>query len=138
MARSWTTKYKTPGKKKPYKWVEQAVVISAMRRAFRRFPAFKQALDAAKQEYFITSKTGKAMRRVHWKCASCGKMANNKEKAVDHIIPVVDPINGFQSYDDYAKRLFCSIDNLQILCSSCHKVKSLGENKIRRSNKKSK
>jgi 5-methylcytosine-specific restriction endonuclease McrA len=117
--------------KKPFKWVEQAVVISAMRRAFRRYPAYKQCLQNAKSEYHILSKHGKNLRRVQFECASCRDKYSQKNIAVDHILPVVDPNSGFVDYDTYAKRLFCALDNLQILCKACHKTKSKTEAAIR-------
>ena len=36
------------------------------------------------------------------------------------------------SYDEYVERLFCSSDNLQILCKSCHRKKTLAETKKRK------
>lgn len=125
--------------KKPYKWVEQAVVISAMRRAFRRYPAYKQCLDNAKTEYFTPSKHGKQLRRVQFECAGCHEKLQRKQVAVDHISSVIDTNVGFVDYDTYAKRLFCNLENLQVLCNlgplSCHKIKTKAENKIRRAKK---
>lgn len=122
--------------KRPYKWVEQAVVISAMRRVFRRYPGYKACLEAAKSEYFVPSKTGKPMRRVQFKCAKCLKQVKNTDKVVDHILPVVNPSVGYVDYNVYAQRLFCSIDNLQCICISCHKEKSRRENLERKKSRK--
>lgn len=125
--------------KKPYVWNEQSIVISAMRRAFRRYPAYKQCLDNVKEIYYIKSKHGKDLRRVRWTCAICKKKINNSSKVVDHITPVIDPHVGFVDYNTYAKRLYCPLNNLQVLCNngkdSCHKLKSKAENKIRRNKK---
>lgn len=123
------------GIKKAFKWVEQAVIISAMRRAFRRYPAYKECLQAAKSEYFILSKHGKQLRRVQFECASCHGKFPQKQIAVDHRIPIVDPLVGFVNYDTYAKGLFCASDNLQVLCNhtktSCHKIKTKFESALR-------
>ena len=43
---------------------------------------------------------------------------------VDHIQPIVDPTLGFTNWNDFILRLYCEIDNLQILCRECHKKKS--------------
>lgn len=118
--------------KSPYKWVEQAVVISALRRVFRRYPPYKDCLEAAKKEYFIQSKHGKSLRRVHFQCAHCKKMVVNKQKVVDHVDPVVSLKSGFVDFNTYVKRLFCSIDNLQVLCLNCHKAKSKAESAERK------
>lgn len=122
--------------KKPYKWVEQVVVISAMRRAFRRYPAYKQCLDNAKTEYFIPSKHGKQLRRVSFTCSKCQIKNSRKLVDVDHTDPVVDPLVGFVDYNTYAKRLFCELDNLAILCKTCHKAKSKQEASLRAKTRK--
>lgn len=113
--------------KKPYKWVEQAVVISAMRRAFRRYPAYKQCLDNAKTEYFIPSKHGKQLRRVNFECSVCHQKFPRKLIDIDHASAVVDPLVGFVDYNTYALRLFCNLDNLAAMCKNCHKEKSKHE-----------
>lgn len=117
--------------KKPYKWVEQPTVISAMRRSFRRYPPFKQVRDRCKVEWFQDCKNGNKKRRVSFKCEECGKAVDSKNFAVDHTVPVVDPITGFIDYNTYASRLFCSITNLRGLCKPCHTVKSKREAKQR-------
>ena len=53
----------------------------------------------------------------------------------DHIQPVVDPTTGFSGWDSFVNNLFCEEDNLQLLCRSCHDLKSQNERAIR-SNKK--
>ena len=58
-----------------------------------------------------------------------GKRVNNVQ--VDHIIPVVDPIEGFVSWDEYIKRMFCEEDGLQVLCHACHTRKTKDERKAR-------
>ncbi len=59
----------------------------------------------------------------------CGKLGfKSKEINVDHIIPVVDPIKGFESIEIFIENLFCDENNLQILCVSCHSQKTALEN----------
>lgn len=53
---------------------------------------------------------------------------------VDHIKPVVDPQEGFVSWDEFINRLFCEKDNLQALCKTCHKIKTAKEKKKRNAN----
>lgn len=50
---------------------------------------------------------------------------------LDHIQPVVDPVSGFQGWDEFFAGLFCDEINYRGLCSPCHDVKSSQENKIR-------
>ena len=62
-----------------------------------------------------------------------------KNVLVDHINPVVDPIKGFTTWDDFINNLFSEKDNLQVLCGACHTIKTTEERKLaveRRKNKK--
>lgn len=64
-------------------------------------------------------------KRYKWKyrCAKCKKLYPMKEVSVDHIVPC----GSLKTYDDlpgFVERLFCEEENLQVLCSSCHKKKS--------------
>lgn len=73
----------------------------------------------------------------HYRCNGCKEVFPRKYTAVDHIIPVVG-IEGIRSWDEYMTRLFCPVDNLQVLCKDCHKAKSNTESKERRKNAKKK
>jgi 5-methylcytosine-specific restriction endonuclease McrA len=53
-----------------------------------------------------------------------------KNIVVDHIKPVV-PVEGWVSWDDCIENMFSEEDNLQALCSHCHKIKSGEEAKER-------
>ena len=119
-------------------WNLEAAVYSALRRAHRNSPEYYQTLNSAKAEYFIPSKKGSPMRRVHFKCAQCGDLNGRKEVAVDHRLPVIDPNQGKTNFDDYIKRLFCGTIGLDVLCKKCHNSKTKAENAIRRAVKKEK
>lgn len=59
---------------------------------------------------------------------------------IDHIDPIV-PVNGFSNgsefdFNEYIENLFCDEDKLQVLCQTCHKLKTKKEDEIRKSNKK--
>ena len=58
-----------------------------------------------------------------------GKRINNA--VVDHIHPVVDPIEGFVSWDVYIERLLCESEGYQVLCHECHNRKSANERVMR-------
>lgn len=124
--------------KKPFdldKFLEKELL-----RAFKRTPMYSEAKKRAKEEFFVESKNGKPMRRVWYKCAKCNKFFFDKtgmrEIAVDHIDPVVPLDRPLRGRGEYVERLFCSIDNLQVLCNykgerngvkSCHKIKTAEE-----------
>jgi 5-methylcytosine-specific restriction endonuclease McrA len=114
----------------------ETFTINSLRRAFRRWPACYQTLEEAKEEYYIVSKNGKRLRRVRYTCAQCGKKFSRKQCEVDHIEPIAN-LDGYTTLDEYAKRLFCKKDNLQVLCKKvCHKKKSSEEAKIRKNSSK--
>lgn len=70
-------------------------------------------------------------RRAHKVKASLppqpGKKLRVKNVFVDHIIPVVDPVTGFLSWDEVVERMFCEKDGLQVLCKACHDKKTQDE-----------
>src|SRR5574338_1135540 len=53
-------------------------MVATLRASFKKTPMYKQALDAAKEEYFELSKTGKPMRRTRYVCASCKRKFREK------------------------------------------------------------
>lgn len=137
-----------PKKKKP--WVQDAAIYSALRRAYRSSPAVAECLNSGKEEFFILSKKGKKLRRVRFACHLCGTKEPKRTKkskggiAVDHIQPVVDPLDGnllpdgTRDWNKQIRRLFVSVTGLQRLCKACHDAKSKQENAIRRKIKKEK
>jgi hypothetical protein len=59
-----------------------------------------------------------------------------KNVFVDHTNPIVDPVVGFVSWDEFINRLYCEEDNLQVLCGECHDKKSYEETQIAKERKK--
>jgi 5-methylcytosine-specific restriction endonuclease McrA len=81
-----------------------------------------KALKAAFAGRQVNAKTGKLA--MHYRCAKCKKLFVAADVQVDHIKPVVDPKKGFTTWDVYIDRMFCEIENLQVLCKADHKVKT--------------
>jgi 5-methylcytosine-specific restriction endonuclease McrA len=119
------------------KWVLQAVIFSALRRMFRRSPMYNDCLKNAKRDVYIKGKTKDKIRRVKYVCCGCGYLFDKKQVEVDHCVPVI-PLAGLPKVDDlpdfnvYIARLFCSVENLQVVCKPCHKTKSKLENAERK------
>ena len=114
-------------------WTEarlRSFIQSALRKAFSRYPpkygAMKKALVGKKQ-----NKTTGRMA-YHYRCSKCRKHFPSIDIQIDHKEPVVHVEKGFEDWNTYVERLFCSEDNLQVLCKSCHSKKSEGENRKRR------
>lgn len=68
----------------------------------------------------------KAKRGKSYLCACCKD--TYLKVSVDHI----DPVGTFVSWDAFINRLFCPIENLQVLCKECHDAKSQSERDTRR------
>lgn len=100
-------------------------VVSKLRQIFSWWPAKKEVLMRQK-------------RGSKYECEGCHKVFDRNKVQVEHIRPAVDPVEGFVGYDIYINRLFCGLDNLQIMCKPCHKTKSNKENTVRRKVKKEK
>lgn len=87
-----------------------------------------------------------------FECAKCGNWSyegsseknyqklceENPDKVIlfaaphmDHIVPVIDPKEGHQGWDEYYKRLFCEKINYRCLCQKCHDTKTSAEDKVR-------
>lgn len=118
-------------------------LVWQLRKASYRWPSRYQAMKAAK--------TGPN----EFKCAKCGgKYARKggtgtrKSISLDHITPVVDPTkpNAFEEalavcacgVCDYIRRMFCGPEGLQVLCKSCHDIKTKGEMTQRKESRRAK
>lgn len=111
----------------------QSFIKGVLRKGSTRWPPKYEVLNAAKRGKAINAESGRLAE--HYQCAECMQLFPAKLVVVDHISPVV-PLTGFISWDDVIDRMFCSADGLQVLCKTCHGVKSKAENAERRENKK--
>ncbi len=115
----------TDKKRNGGEWTEarfKSFVTSALRAASRRWPPKYKALKEAFAGRKVNAKTGKLA--MHYTCAACKKLYVATDVQVDHIKPVVDPKKGFVSWDIYINRMFCEIEDLQVMCKPCHKIKT--------------
>lgn len=117
------------------KYNEFFSILSAIKRCFSRSPTHRSALQGALQKDTIGPRGGK-----RYCCAICGQSYGIKEVQVDHKDPIIplDTLSKDMSWDEIIKRTFCSENNLQVLCTECHKLKSKGENMERKEEKKKK
>jgi len=93
---------------------------SGLRSMSRRYPPIYEALAAAKVPY----KGSNARQKVAYKCAACGGSEfSSKQVAVDHRVDC----GTLQSWGDvkgFMERLFCGKEGLDVLCNSCHDLKT--------------
>jgi 5-methylcytosine-specific restriction endonuclease McrA len=100
-----------------------------LRRLSMKYPPAIEAINRTKEVYYITSKTGKLLRRVKFTCEMCGKKdLKRSECELDHVIPVVKPEEGFKNLQSFIEGLFCGVENFKLCCIPCHLIKSNFEN----------
>lgn len=103
----------------------KSFIVSVLRGGSRRWPPKYETLNEAKTEKKINSLTGRLAQ--HYRCASCKGEFSSKHVQVDHINPVINPTEGFVSWDSFIENLYCEKDNLQVLCTTCHDIKTKQE-----------
>lgn len=127
--------------------VKKRLIKGGIRRVFRQSIEMKFALRSARVELppkvLKDGSTGKK-NQVRYRCAVCGGLFSQKDVAVDHIDPVIPLHKSEESLtiDEMAYRIWCDVDNLQVICSfplkklggipSCHKIKTDEENFVRK------
>ena len=104
-------------------------LIGALRQEFKYSALFKEAKQRARAEktegLYLN---GRQKVRVYYVCAHCKGYEKDKNIHVDHKVPI-----GPQGYslDDWIRRAWCldsgGVDNLQVLCKSCHIKKTAKE-----------
>lgn len=92
---------------------------SQLRRIYYRFGERDAAKRAARVE------------RGKYKCAGCNEVFGAREVQVDHIEPVINPKKGFEDWHKFIVRLFVDRTGLQVLCLTCHDLKTAMEAGVR-------
>lgn len=107
-------------------------IINLLRHGSVKWDTRKKALKRARKQ--VTESNNK--KKFHWQCAKCKNWFRDQAKMeVDHIVEV-GPFGG--SWDEFISRLYCDVENLQVLCIDCHKLKTVGYvEKLRKANRKS-
>jgi 5-methylcytosine-specific restriction endonuclease McrA len=96
-------------------------ILSAIKRCFSRSPVHNSVRRAALDPSSSGPRGGK-----RYICSVCGQSYGVKEIQVDHKDPIVPvgTLSKDMSWDNIIRRTFCAPENLQVLCSDCHKAKS--------------
>jgi 5-methylcytosine-specific restriction endonuclease McrA len=116
---------------------ERNLIKGAIRRVFSRSDLRREVLNSAVVEH---SDPERKRVKTWVKCAECGTLDAKTNMQVDHIDPVVplDSALEHMTWDDLVNRVWCDRNSLQVLCLSCHNVKTKEESKLRRAYKKGK
>lgn len=103
----------------------------AIRRTFVRSDLRKQVQANARVEHLDPTKP----RVEHWVyCNVCGEIVPRWTTDVDHIEPVIPITTHFEDMPlaQAVDRMWCSIENLQIICTPCHDKKTSLESEARK------
>lgn len=95
---------------------------SALRRAWIRWPSRGEAMLRDRKEYHGVNKR----QKWTYQCNICKEWFAQKEIVIDHIKPCGSLLNQ-ADIGGFVERLFCIADQLQVLCPSCHKIKTKEE-----------
>lgn len=99
-------------------------IRSALRQKSRWWKPVSEARKKAKRKYNGTNKR----QKWEYKCADCKKYYKATDVQVDHIIPA-GKLKSSSDLKGFVDRLFCEVDGLQVLCTTCHDIKTKKERK---------
>ena len=119
---------KTPPSTKHPAWTTARYwqfIRSALRKAWTRYPPRFETLNRSKRTV-----TGKR-HKFEYRCAECKKWYKQKDVQVDHIVSA-GKLTEYDDLPEFVEKLFCSTDELCVLCKTCHQEKT---NEERRSKK---
>lgn len=94
-------------------------IRSALRQKSRWWKPITQCKHNARKKYQGPNKR----QKFEYLCATCKQYFPEKQVNVDHIIPA-GSLNNANDLPGFVERLFCEIDNLQVLCTNCHDLKT--------------
>jgi 5-methylcytosine-specific restriction endonuclease McrA len=121
-------KPKAPKTRNSGKWTESqfwSFIRSTLRSKSRWWLPILEAKKNSRRPYVGDNKR----QKWEYQCKSCSNWFNDKEVAVDHIIPV-GTLKSAQDLPFFVENLFCDVSNLQLLCSECHSRKTLSDKEI--------
>jgi len=94
-------------------------IRSALRQKSRWWKPITECKLKARRAYKGPNKR----QRFEYQCKKCKKWFAEKKINVDHIKPA-GSLNCAEDLPGFINRLFCEIDNLQVLCEPCHDIKT--------------
>lgn len=94
-------------------------IRSALRQKSRWWKPITQCKMLARRDY----KGPLKRQKFEYQCNECKGWFPEKKINVDHIKPA-GSLNCAKDLPVFVETLFCEIDNLQVLCESCHDVKT--------------
>lgn len=104
-----------------------SMIRSALRQKSRWWKPIAECKKRSRRDY----KGPLKRQKFEYQCNYCKNWFPEKKVAVDHIIPAGE-LNSFEDLAEFTKKLFCEIDGLQVLCETCHDVKTKQEKEDRK------
>lgn len=104
------------------------------KKKFNRNTFAKGALRRASLMWPPISEARRLARKApnQYECAMCHELFKSKDTQIDHVQSVIDIMKGWQGWDSYIERLFCDVENLACLCTTCHDSKTRSEVTMRK------
>jgi len=108
---------------------ENAAIRGALRRVFARSPLVVEKMQESRREVPRYLKDGSRAKKdwVQRQCEVCLTWVGSTKITIDHKEPVISVNDGFIDWNEFISRLWCSKDNLQRICDSCHNLKTQKE-----------
>ena len=97
-------------------------IRSGLRQKSRWWKPIAECKAKAKRAY----KGPLKRQKFEYQCNQCKNWFPDKKINVDHICPA-GSLNSAQDLPGFIERLFCEVDNLQVLCETCHNAKTKSE-----------
>ena len=99
---------------------------SFIRSGLRQKSRFWKPITQCKMKARRAYKGPLKRQKFEYQCKECKEWFPDKKINVDHIHPA-GSLRCANDLPGFVERLFCEIDNLQVLCSDCHNVKTQNE-----------
>lgn len=123
---------------KYYDYVPHSDILMSAKREFSRSPIVDAKFKSVRVEQPRLKKDGTLARipSVFYKCEHCLELFKQPDVQCDHknpVVPVEIPAKHMHWEMMIETRCFVkTLDELQILCKPCHKIKTQDENRIRK------
>lgn len=100
-----------------------AWIRSALRSKSLKWPPRGEALKLSRRSYKGPNK----LQKWEHECALCSHWFKGKEVVVDHFPVAAGSILSVDDIGPFANNLYCEVDNLRVLCKTCHDCHTLAE-----------
>lgn len=112
----------------------EAAFWSMIRSALRQKSRWWKPVAQCKQESRRAYKGKNKRQKWEYQCKKCTEWFKSDEVNIDHIKPA-GSLNCSKDLPAFVDRLFCEVDNLQTLCTTCHNEKTQLERKLKKPKK---